>query len=142
MRGVGEAIAARTRNAKHKILILNSTVDRETGPSSSPFTATDFVAAIARAGQESRGIFGVPDPGVYRSYVTNIIYLEGPETPAVNKVELSQLGIETLKCYGRKVGEGSKVLRYNEKALEQALEAIIGRKDYKMDRSRRNTMEG
>lgn len=141
LKGVGEAIAGR-RSIKHKILILNSTVDRETGPSSDPYTATDFVAAIARAGQESRGMFGVPDPGVYRSYGTNIIYLEGPETPAVNKVELSQLGIETLKCYGRKVGEGSKVLRYDEKALEQALEAIIGRKDYKLDRSRRNTMEG
>ncbi|KAF2103984.1 UPF0052-domain-containing protein [Rhizodiscina lignyota] len=141
LRGVGEAIA-RTPSIRHKVLILNSTIDRETGPSSEPFTATDFVAAIARAGQESRGMFGVPDPSVYRSYVTNIVYLEGPETPYVNKVELSQLGIETLKCYGRKLNEGGKVLRYDEKALEQALEAIIGRKDGRTDRSRRNTMEG
>ena len=140
LRGVGEAIAC-TRSIKQKILILNSTNDRETGPSDSPFTATDFVAAIARAGQESRGMFGVPDPLVYRSYVTHIIYLEGPETPVVNKVELSQMGIEPLKCYGRKLNEGGKVLKYDEKALEQALEAIIGRKDGRVDRVRRNTME-
>ncbi|EXJ84210.1 hypothetical protein A1O3_04877 [Capronia epimyces CBS 606.96] len=53
LKGVGEAL--RSTPARHKILILNGSLDRETGPSSSPFTAFDFVEAIARAGEESRG---------------------------------------------------------------------------------------
>lgn len=139
LRGVGEAIT-RDRNIKHKILILNSTIDRETGPSVSPYTATDFVEAVTRAGEESRGNFELPDPMLYRSYVTHIIHLEGPETPQVNKIELSQLGIDTIRCYGRKMSTASKVLKYDEKALTQCLEAIIG-KEIKPSRSRRNTME-
>lgn len=139
LRGVGEAIAT-SPSIRHKILILNSTTDRETGPSAHPFTATDFVAAIARAGQESRGIFGPPDPGCYKLYVTNVIHLDGLETPSVDRIELAGLGIETMKCYGRRL-EGRKVQRYDERALVQALEAVIGRKDVMMDRSRRNTME-
>ncbi|KIV93215.1 hypothetical protein PV10_04450 [Exophiala mesophila] len=53
LKGVGEAI--RTTPARHKILILNGSLDREVGPSSSPFSAFDFVEAIARAGEQSRG---------------------------------------------------------------------------------------
>ena len=53
LRGVGEAL--RSTPARHKILILNGTLDREVGPSSTPFTAFDFVEAIARAGEQSRG---------------------------------------------------------------------------------------
>lgn len=53
LRGVGKAIS--TSPARHKILILNGSLDRETGPSSNPFTAVDFVEAIVRAGEESRG---------------------------------------------------------------------------------------
>jgi hypothetical protein len=41
--------------ARHKILILNGSLDRETGPASDPFTAVDFIEAITRAGEESRG---------------------------------------------------------------------------------------
>lgn len=139
LRGVGAGIAT-NRNIKQKILILNSTIDRETGPSDAPFSATDFVAAITRAGEESRGHAGLPDPMAYRSYVTHIVHLDGPQTPLVNKIELSQLGIDTIRCYGRKMSEGSKVLRYDDKALTQCLEAIIG-KEIKPSRSRRNTME-
>lgn len=54
LRGIGEAF--RTTSARHKILILNGSLDRETGPSSSPFTAFDFVEAIVRAGEQSRGV--------------------------------------------------------------------------------------
>ncbi|EXJ78476.1 hypothetical protein A1O1_08876 [Capronia coronata CBS 617.96] len=53
LKGVGEAL--RSTPARHKILILNGSLDRETGPSSTPFTAFDFVEAIARAGEQSRG---------------------------------------------------------------------------------------
>ncbi|KAL2002151.1 hypothetical protein VTN02DRAFT_540 [Thermoascus thermophilus] len=53
LRGVGDAIVSSP--ARHKILILNGSLDRETGPPSEPFTAVDFVEAITRAGEESRG---------------------------------------------------------------------------------------
>jgi 2-phospho-L-lactate transferase/gluconeogenesis factor (CofD/UPF0052 family) len=53
LRGVGEAL--RNTAVRHKILILNGCLDRETGPSSHPFSAFDFVEAIARAGEESAG---------------------------------------------------------------------------------------
>jgi 2-phospho-L-lactate transferase/gluconeogenesis factor (CofD/UPF0052 family) len=53
-RGVGEAI--KSTQARHKILILNGSLDREVGPSSSPFTAYDFVEAIVRAGEQSQGL--------------------------------------------------------------------------------------
>jgi 2-phospho-L-lactate transferase/gluconeogenesis factor (CofD/UPF0052 family) len=52
IRGMGRAL--RSTPARHKILILNGSLDREVGPSSSPFTAFDFVEAIARAGEQSR----------------------------------------------------------------------------------------
>ncbi|EON69927.1 hypothetical protein W97_09192 [Coniosporium apollinis CBS 100218] len=139
LRGVGEAIAS--TSIKHKILILNSTVDRETGPSSTPFTALDFVAAIARACAESRGSFGTVPTSEYRTYVTHLVHLEGPDTPQVNKAEFSSLGIETIRLYGRK-GEDGKGLRYDEKALNQALEATIGKGNVRADKSRRNTLDG
>ncbi|KAJ9613770.1 uncharacterized protein PV06_10977 [Exophiala oligosperma] len=53
LRGVGEALHSST--ARHKILILNGSLDRETGPSPNPFSAFDFVEAIARACEQSRG---------------------------------------------------------------------------------------
>jgi 2-phospho-L-lactate transferase/gluconeogenesis factor (CofD/UPF0052 family) len=53
LKGVGEAL--RTTPARHKILILNGSIDRETGPSSNPFSAFDFVQAITRACEQSRG---------------------------------------------------------------------------------------
>jgi 2-phospho-L-lactate transferase/gluconeogenesis factor (CofD/UPF0052 family) len=51
--GMGEAL--RTTPARHKILILNGSLDREVGPTTAPFTAFDFVEAISRAGEQSRG---------------------------------------------------------------------------------------
>jgi len=54
LKGVGEAL--RSTPARQKILILNGSLDREVGPSSHPFTAFDFVEAIARAGEQSRGL--------------------------------------------------------------------------------------
>ncbi|KAF4308022.1 LPPG:FO 2-phospho-L-lactate transferase CofD/UPF0052 [Botryosphaeria dothidea] len=147
LRGVGAAVSE-TATVRHKILILNSTVDRETGPSTEPFSAVDFVAAIAKAGAESkvRGGADMITPGEYRRYVTHVIHLEGPDTPSVDRAALSQLGIETVRLYGRRVGgaegKGDGFLRYDENALTQALEVVIGGgKDLRGDRSRRNTLD-
>jgi 2-phospho-L-lactate transferase/gluconeogenesis factor (CofD/UPF0052 family) len=137
LRGVGRAIA--DSGVRHKILILNSTLDRETGPSTHPLTATDFVHAIARAGAESQGHFdaaerGAKDVGEVRRYLTHLLYLEGDQVPKVNKTELAALGVDCIRVYGRKV-EG--MLQYDEAGLARALEAIVGKAE--MTRSRRNT---
>lgn len=139
LRGVGEAIAS--SSIRHKILILNSTNDRETGPSSHPFTAIDFIAAIAKACSESRGFQGSVSRHEYKAYITHLIHLAGPNTPKVDKEELASLGIESIRLYGRPIGEGGKIFKYDEKALFQALEATIGRRDPRGDRSRRNTLD-
>ncbi|RYP03398.1 hypothetical protein DL765_010513 [Monosporascus sp. GIB2] len=61
LRGVGDAIAgvngSGSGGPKHKVLILNSSIDRETGPSGDPYTAADFVRAIVR-GAGSQGVQG------------------------------------------------------------------------------------
>ena len=138
LRGVGEAVS--TPSIKSKILILNGTLDRETGPSHNPFTALDFVAAIANACSQSRNLPRA-DQSSYWQYVTHVVYLDGSNTPQVDKPALSGIGIETLRLYGRKDDDG-KGGRYDPKALVQALEAIIGRKNIRSDRSRRNTLVG
>lgn len=137
LRGVGDAIASPL--IRSKILILNGTIDRETGPSFHPFTALDFVGAIANACAGSRG---QPNPAEneHWRYVTHVIYLEGLNTPKVDRDGLAERGIETMRLYGRR-DESGKGSRYDARALAQALEAIIGRKDLKADKSRRNTLE-
>ncbi|PYH43841.1 gluconeogenesis factor YvcK family protein [Aspergillus saccharolyticus JOP 1030-1] len=169
LRGVGHAIA--TGPARHKILVLNGSLDRETGPPSAAFTAVDFVEAITRAGEESRGRNGGgavdpdpaqagdkdlhPSPLPYTSYVTHVLHLEGPGTPAVDKYRLAAMGIETLRLYGRKItstgadgGEVAVGMKYDATALIQALEVVLGRKGDAMLRggennglSRRNTLD-
>ncbi|PYI08978.1 UPF0052 domain protein [Aspergillus sclerotiicarbonarius CBS 121057] len=154
LRGVGQAIA--TGPARHKILILNGSLDRETGPQGTPFTAADFVAAITRAGEESRGLMkeeagaGLP----YSAYVTHVLHLDGPGTPRVDRERLAEMGIETLRLYGRKIvsgGEGEVAvgMRYDSTALVQALEVVLGKKGDAILRggregtglSRRNTLD-
>jgi 2-phospho-L-lactate transferase/gluconeogenesis factor (CofD/UPF0052 family) len=139
LRGVGEAISCPT--IRHKILILNSTLDRETGPSSNPLTATDFISAIARACAYSRGFVGPVPRHDYRLYVTHIIHLSSPHMPKVDKNELQELGIECIRLYGRYADGDSGVQKYDEKALVQALEATIGERSSRSDMSRRNTLE-
>lgn len=134
LRGVGEAIAARPR---HKILLLNSSLDRETPG----YTATDFIIAIARACQESRGIAGEPAPATYKDYVTHLIHLEGDGSPAVDRDELSQYGIKCLRLYGRREDNAKSMLTYDGTALAQALSMILGKRDPKGGFSRRNTLE-
>ncbi|KAK4546348.1 hypothetical protein LTR36_002025 [Oleoguttula mirabilis] len=138
LRGVGEAVSSPA--IKSKILILNGTLDRETGPSSNPFTALDFVAAIANACCESREL-PRPMPESYWHYVTHVVWLDYPTSPKVDKAAFNGIGIETLRLYGRKDGAGKNGW-YDAKALTQVLEAIIGRKDPKGDKTRRNTLVG
>lgn len=138
LRGVGQAISSPL--IRNKILILNGTTDRETGPSTDPFSGLDFVAAIANACADSRGL-SKPEEDDYCQYVTHVIYVEGPNAPKVDKQQFGQLGIDATRLYGPK-DEAGRGGRYDAKALTQALESIIGRKDSRSDRSRRNTLVG
>ncbi|KAI5289345.1 hypothetical protein KEM54_004041 [Ascosphaera aggregata] len=129
LKGVGKAIA--TSPARQKILILNGSIDRETGPALNPFTAVDFVDAIVQAGEQSRGrkvnltnqtqtgkppesapLGAQPSPPAlqltrkpipYRAYITHVLHLDGPGTPFVDRDELADRGIECLRLYGRKI---------------------------------------
>lgn len=115
LKGVGEALASPL--IKTKILILNGSIDRETGPSSDPFTAIDFVKAIAEACSESQGL-SVPVKGEeYGRYVTHIVYLDGVGGPKVDRNMLGRLGIESMRLYGP--GAGDSKGRYDLKGLEQ-----------------------
>lgn len=139
LRGIGEAVG--NSQARQKILILNGSLDRETGPKTRPYSALDFVRAIARAGLESRGVCGgPPEHHELCSYVTHLIHLEGDGVPFVDRTEFGQAGIETIRVYGRRE-MGLAGARYDEKALTQAIIALVGRKIGKVDRSRRNTLE-
>lgn len=113
LQGVGAAIA-RSGGPRFKILILNGSLDRETGG----FCASDFVAAIARAGEESRGVMFEPggDVGreVWKGYVTHLIHLEGEGVPRVDKEVLGRWGVECVRLYGRKAEDGA---RYDGRAV-------------------------
>jgi 2-phospho-L-lactate transferase/gluconeogenesis factor (CofD/UPF0052 family) len=136
LKGIGAALA--NPQIRYKILILNSTLDRETGPSSAPYETLDFVAAIAKAGANSKGVLETPPEEEYREYVTHVIHLVGPGTPAVDKERLRGLGIEAIRVYGRR-NEGEGFVRYDERGLIQALEVTMGKRDPRVV-SRRNTM--
>lgn len=134
LKGVGAAISSPM--IRTKILILNGTLDRETGPPSNPFSAMDFVATIVHACTTSQARPHA-QPHDYWQYVTHVIHLDGPTSPAVDKSAFNKIGIETMRVYGRP-DENGKGGRYDVKALTQALEAVIGRKDPR-GMSRRNT---
>ncbi len=124
LRGVGPALAS--PELRRKILILNSKLDRETGPASDPLTARDFVAAIARAGAESWAPAAVGRDQELARYVSHLVYLDGPGTPAVDAAALQRLGIVCVKVEGRRVGEGKRAMfKYDEVALGRALEEIM-----------------
>ncbi|KAL4802064.1 hypothetical protein BDV18DRAFT_154429 [Aspergillus unguis] len=179
LQGVGQAIVSSP--ARHKILILNGSLDRETGPPDDPFNAVDFVEAITRAGEESRGKMAIDHSNTesfpsltpttntndthqgrypslpYTSYVTHVLHLEGPGTPHVDKDRLGEMGIETLRLYGRKIVSSSPSqdgaetenevpvgMKYDSTGLVQALEVVLGKKGDGMLRgavSRRNTLD-
>lgn len=133
LRGVGVAIG----RVRTKVLILNAKVDRETGPASRPMTAVDFVKAVARAAKESQTDFGEVREEEVRRYVSHLVYLQGAQAgggglgvvmPKVDVEELARLGIECVEVKGEVVGGGRKrMVRYEEGALVEALEGIIGR---------------
>lgn len=133
LKGVGDTIASSF--IRSKILILNGTLDRETGPPDNYFSAMDFVAAIANACYESQGL---PRPHIteYWAYVTHVVYIDGPMSPKMDRQAFAAAGIETMRVYGQNGKSG----RYEPKALTQALEAIIGRKDPRGEKTRRNTV--
>lgn len=135
LKGVGEKI--RDPAVKTKILILNGSLDRETGPSSQPFTSEDFVCAISNACASGSGLTRVADSQL-RDYVTHIIHLEGDGTPQVDREGLKANGIETVRVYGKKNPEGG--MFYDGKALGQALEAVLGGGE-RVTPSRRNTVQ-
>lgn len=142
LKDVGEAIAS--SKVRQKILILNGSIDRETGPVQTPFAASQFVEALANACYSSSRLASSPPEKMadfqWRRYVTHVIHLEGAGTPVVDKENLKSLGIESVRLYGRKAKNG---MVYDAKALTQALEAIIGSKrDLRSDQSRRNTLQG
>lgn len=140
LRGVGEAIAFGT--AKQKILILNGSIDRETSSvSRGAFTGMDFVEAIARACQESRGIFDAQAAlkrDELKRFVTHVIYIEEEGTPLVDKREFASAGIEMVRAYGRRMEDGNG-WKYDGRGLSQALEALVGKGK---GLSRRNTLVG
>ncbi|KAL9618059.1 MAG: hypothetical protein Q9160_007188 [Pyrenula sp. 1 TL-2023] len=176
LRGVGQAL--KSSPAKHKVLILNGSLDREVGPSAHPFTAVNFVEAIARAAEESQGhqwdgasslgermkAVGevqqrltvstdhvmTPVSSQLKQYVTYVIYLEGEGSPKVDRQQLLDHGIESVRLYGRKIEadgpEGQLVMKgmkYDSQALIGALETILGKKGDAVvgTKSRRNTLE-
>lgn len=90
-----------------------------------PMTAIDFVTSIARACEQSQGHYAEPNVYTWKRYVTDIVYIEGEGVPVVDKAILNAAGVETVRCWSRKAKDGS--LRYDEKGLKGALEAILGK---------------
>lgn len=134
LEGVGASIG-QAPGIRSKILILNGSLDRET----SGFTASDFISAIARACLESQGkVYGdsgtVPKSS-WNQFVTHLLYLEGDDSPKVDREVLSMYNIECVRAIGRKCENG--MMRYDANALAQTLGAILGRRK----KSRRNTLE-
>lgn len=107
-----------------------------------PFNATDFIHAIARACLESVGIYGRDaEISELRRYVTHLVYVEGEGTPKVDKQALAKAGIEGVRVYGRKAKAGEKGSYYDEGALKQALQALMGKRDGRYNgHMRRNTL--
>lgn len=107
------------------------------------FSAKDFIAAIADACASSRASTGmkvVAEESTYKEYVTHLIHLQGEGTPMVEKAELARLGIECVKLYGRKDGDGEGGMLYDGTALGQALKMILGGNTGLGVVSRRNTL--
>lgn len=134
LRGVGGTILSST-TIRSKILILNGCNDRETGPVAKPFTALDFVQAIADACVQSQGRPSA-EPEELRSAVSHVVYADGG--PVVDRDALARVGVEAIKTLARRDEEG--VLRYDPDALRGALGIVLGRRNLG-DRSRRNTLE-
>lgn len=134
--GVGETIA-KADGPRFKILILNGSLDRETGG----YTACEFLDAIVRACQKDRsdqpGSMRPVDRQLWRRYVTHLIYLDGQGAPEVNRKVLTDNGVECIRLYGRFDG----VLKYDHAALVQTLTSMLGKRE-RSEKSRRNSLLG
>ncbi|KAH6680815.1 hypothetical protein B0J14DRAFT_579420 [Halenospora varia] len=128
--------AIRAPNIRFKILLLNGSLDRETRSPSLSYSASDFVAAIAKA---CLGSTAEAPEEKWKDYVSHVVHLQGEGTPRVDKETLSKAGIECVRIYGRR-NEGGEGMIYDGVALGQALEAVMGRRDIRGDKSRRNTL--
>ncbi|ESZ94575.1 hypothetical protein SBOR_5065 [Sclerotinia borealis F-4128] len=97
LRDVGQAIA--DPRIKFKVLILNGCLDRETPA----YTAKDFIRAIVRGccGNENGNEHEVPEKE-WKKYITHVVYLDGPGTPSVDRIEMKRWGIEAVRVYGRR----------------------------------------
>ncbi|CAK7204540.1 hypothetical protein SEUCBS139899_007298 [Sporothrix eucalyptigena] len=150
LRGVGAAIAQEgNAQAAHrkKVLILNSRLDRETGPHSDAMTAADFVRAIVAACKQSRSDFSPVQDSECQKYVTHLVYLEptpgredgpgnGHQAPAVDEKALGRLGLRCVVVPSQASrqqqhdGPGAAVAkkameRYDQAALTQALKQLV-----------------
>lgn len=98
LRGIGDAM--RKSHATCKLLILNGCLDREVGPEEEgrAFTAVDFVNAIVRAGEQSRGIVWLPTPD------------QRPD-PATKSVDLAKDGDARRPSLQRTWSEGYTLTR-------------------------------
>ena len=142
LRGIGAALAADVEGGgrpRRKVLVLNGSADRETGG----MGAADYVAAIARAAEESRGWRAAKGEGgvgraLWRKYVTHVVHMEGTGVPRVAKRELAEAGVECVRCWGKRGADG--IWRYDAQGLVGALDAALG-KGRDGDLSRRNTIK-
>ncbi|TGZ84251.1 UPF0052-domain-containing protein [Ascodesmis nigricans] len=137
LRNLGNTILS-TNPSTPKILLLNGSHDRETGPNQETFTALSFIRAVVRACLNCASV----SPDHYRRIVTHVIYLEGNGAPRVEIEELKKLGIEPIRVYGRRNPAGAgKGMLYDPAPLLQSLYAILGTRRMGVD-TRRNTVNG
>ncbi|KAM3083823.1 hypothetical protein ACMFMF_001186 [Clarireedia jacksonii] len=124
LRGVGAAIA--DPKIRFKVLILNGCLDRETPE----YTAKDFIGAIVRGccGNESIAEADQIKEEEWKKYVTHVVFLEGPGTPYVDRVELRRLGIEAVRVYGRRAeSDGLVNLKVPENKTPEAAKSAGGK---------------
>lgn len=100
LRGMGHAL--RSTPARHKILILNGCLDREVGPSSQPYSAFDFVEAIAKAGEQSRETTWDPDQRVENSSQQTTQNATPLRTPQHEKLLSPDLATQVASRFARK----------------------------------------
>ncbi|GAA6060836.1 hypothetical protein JCM10212_005254 [Sporobolomyces blumeae] len=114
LRGVGSLIST-SPSLRYKVLLLNSTLDRET----SGYTALDFVKAISSACNRCYG----EDEATRRTYepsdfVSHVVYLEQGEV-TVEKDELQALGIQVVAAKRTSTG------LFDDEVVRDALERIF-----------------
>nr|CAD11407.1 conserved hypothetical protein [Neurospora crassa] len=122
--GQGQGGMKTTTTTTKKVLVLNATIDRETGPKSKPMTATDFVRAVADAGEQSRRSDPTYQPRPHDGQEVGGQLARTGTAPKVDVKELEGLGIKCVRVEGR-VQEDGKEVRYDEGGLGEALEGIL-----------------